>query len=376
MTSSTSQAASPGPSHARRTRGRLADGREIIWYDARGSAPRTPAADTRPLPPHEVSSQMRLDVLTGQWITIAAQRQSRTFMPDASQCPLCPSRPGHLSEVPSAEYQVVAFENRFPSLAQQIVGVEPLDDGVSQVRPATGRCEVLCFTSDHDGSFTDLTPAQARLVVDAWADRTAELSALEHIEHVFCFENRGKDIGVTLQHPHGQIYAYPFVPPQAATEMAQAAAHRERTGRHLMADVLDRELRDGTRIVARNEHWVAFVPFAARWPIEVHVVPLTRHADLTTLDDAERDAFAELYLQVLRRCDGLYPTPLPYVAAWNQAPVHSHRQDAWLHLKLFSIRRGADRLKYLAGSETGMGAFIGDVLPEEQAARLRAVELG
>lgn len=356
-----------------RTAARLADDREIIWFDLDGSPPRTATPDSRDLPTTVASSQLRLDVLTGEWIAMASHRQTRTFMPPADQCPLCPSRDGRQSEIPSSEYQVVAFENRFPSLSMRVEGIDTVEEGMARVRPGIGRCEVVCFSADHDGSFAALSLEQARLVVDVWADRTTALGGIPGIELVFPFENRGPEIGVTLQHPHGQIYGYPFVPPRARTQLANARAHLERTGRNLFGDVLEHELTDGRRVVVASEHWVAFVPYAARWPMEVHLFPRRQVADLPGLDDAERDDLARVYLDVLGRFDRLYSTPMPYIAAWQQAPVHIDRDIAWLHLELFSVRRGEGRLKYLAGSESGMGAFIGDVLPEQQADRLRAV---
>jgi UDPglucose--hexose-1-phosphate uridylyltransferase len=232
---------------------------------------------------------------------------------------------------------------------------------------------VVCFTSDHTGSFAALSLEHARLVVDAWAHRTQALSQLDVVQQVFCFENRGQEIGVTLHHPHGQIYAYPFVPPTSARMLAAARRHREQTGDDLFAEVLAAELRAGTRVVWQSEHWAAFVPAAARWPVEVHLYPRRQVPDLAALDDAERDDLAASYLQLLRGLDGLFGVPLPYIAGWYQAPVREHRDLAWLHLRLFSIRRAPDKLKYLAGSESGMGAFINDITPEDMAARLRDV---
>lgn len=356
-----------------RTAGHLADGREIVWFDVDGSPEREAVADRRDLARTIASSQMRHDPLTGEWIAMASHRQTRTFMPPADECPLCPSRDGRQSEIPSTEYQAVAFENRFPSFATHVEGVESADDGIFSVRPAVGRCEVVCFSSNHDGSFAGLTPAQARLVVDVWADRTAALSHTPGVEQVFPFENRGAEIGVTLQHPHGQIYGYPFVPPRARTELDRARAHRETTGRNLFGDIVEQELADGSRVVVDSEHWVAFVPYAARWPMEVHFFPKVQVPDLPSLGEAERDDFVRVYLDVLGRFDRLYSTPMPYIAGWQQSPVNTDRDLAWLHLELFSVRRGEGRLKYLAGSESAMGAFVGDVLPEQQAQRLREV---
>jgi UDPglucose--hexose-1-phosphate uridylyltransferase len=332
----------------RRTAARLADGREIIYFDHDGAAPRV-LDDPRELPPRPTGSELRYDPLVDEWVAIASHRQTRTHLPATADCPLCPSRDGRHTEIPSADYDVVVFENRFPALAGP-----------------SGRCEVVCFTSDHTASFASLTPAHARLVIDAWADRTAELGALPGVEQVYCFENRGEEIGVTLHHPHGQVYAYPFITPRTRQMLGVV---RARPG--VFASVLEAE-RAGPRVVCSSEHWTAFVPEAARWPVEVRVFPHRKVPDLPALDAAERDDLAGVYLDVLRRMDRLYGAPLPYIAAWHQAPARADRELWWLHLQLFSIRRAPGRLKYLAGTEAGMGAFSNDVLPEGIAARLRA----
>ncbi|MFE3828932.1 galactose-1-phosphate uridylyltransferase [Streptomyces sp. NPDC059092] len=343
----------------KKTSNRLADGREIVYYDSRDDAVRdTP--DRRPLGPVATTSEVRHDPLLGDAVAIASHRQGRTYHPPADECPLCPSQGGRLSEIPEPEYDVAVFENRFPSLAGD-----------------SGRCEVVCFTSDHDASFADLTDAQAALVLEAWTDRTAELAELPQVEQVFAFENRGAEIGVTLAHPHGQIYAYPFVTPRSALMLRSVAAHREATGRNLFDDLVEKEVTDGARIVLDGEHWVAFVPYAAHWPYEVHLHPKRRVPDLRALDDAARTEFPQMYLELLRRFDRIFgegEPPTPYIAAWHQAPFRAAgRDDFALHLELFTIRRTSGKLKFLAGSESGMSVFINDVPPEAAAERLREV---
>jgi UDPglucose--hexose-1-phosphate uridylyltransferase len=378
-----------------RTSGTLADGREIFFFD------RKPVdrdiADARDLPPISTSSELRHDPLLDEWVTMASHRQGRTHLPPADQCPLCPSRAGRLSEIPADDYDVVVFENRFPSLAlasaersasadapANVLATGAVPDPAARFvphqgsalvprRPGHGRCEVVCFTSDHDASFAELSVESARLVVDAWIDRTRELSALPSVKQVFCFENRGREIGVTLSHPHGQICAYPFVTPRTDRMLTVAKRHADRTGRNLFADVLAEERVDGSRIVLASDLWTAFVPAAARWPVEVHLYPNRHVPDLPSLTETECDDLVRQYLGVLRRLDALYDMPLPYIAAWHQAPVHGDRDLAYLHLQVFSTRRAPDKLKYLAGSESAMGAFITDVLPEDVAARLREV---
>jgi UDPglucose--hexose-1-phosphate uridylyltransferase len=404
-----------------KTSTRLADGRELIYYDRlpshRGDYP-----DLRTLPRQTSSSRARYDPLTGEWVIIASHRQDRSFQPSAADCPLCPSRDGHLTEVPAPDYDVVVFQNRFPALtgalaslsaltgtlapasaltaaATGTVGAIEAPDGLSPgalptvpaarmagtahpPRPSSsvlrsiageGRCEVICFSSDHDLSFADLTDDQARLVLDVWIDRTRELAAYPGIEQVFCFENRGPEIGVTQTHPHGQIYGYPFATPRTNRMLDMSTSYRRRFGRNVFDDLLAAERADGSRIVAQNAHWVAFVPYAARWPYEVHLYPTRRHADLTGLDESERATFPAIYLDLLRRFDRLFDTPAPYIAAWHQAPAHDGGRDFALHLELFTNRRSSGKLKYLAGSEAGMDVFANDIAPEQAAKRLRTL---
>jgi UDPglucose--hexose-1-phosphate uridylyltransferase len=354
----------------KKTSTRLADGRELIYYDSRDDAVRE-SIDHRPLDPISTTSEIRRDPLLGDSVAIASHRQGRTYHPPADECPLCPSEDGRLSEIPDSSYDVAVFENRFPSLAGD-----------------AGRCEVVCFTSDHDSSFADLTPQQAGLVLDAWTDRTAELSHLPSVEQVFCFENRGAEIGVTLGHPHGQIYAYPFVTPRTSLMLASLAAHKEATGHNLFDDIVADELA-GERVVLDAEHWVAFVPHAAHWPYEVHLYPKRRVPDLLGLDEAARTEFPQVYLELLKRFDRIFgegeggteaEALTPYIAAWHQAPFGAleghdgvNRDDFALHLELFTIRRTSGKLKFLAGSESGMSVFINDVPPEAAAQRLREV---
>jgi UDPglucose--hexose-1-phosphate uridylyltransferase len=356
------------------TRVKLADGRDLLFFVLPGHRP-APVEDRRPLPQLDPDqSQLRFDRSTGQWVIVAALRQDRTYKPPPDQCPLCPGPTGLTSEVPAPDYDVVVFENRFPSLsgAGETTPARAGDGFVSA--PAFGRCEVICFSSDHTGSFAELEPVHARLVVEAWRHRTADLIAAPGIEQVFCFENRGEEIGVTRTHPHGQIYGYPYLTPRTAAMLGQAREHRKRHGSNLFGDLLACEVADGSRIVARTEKFTAFVPFAARWPVEVHIYPNRFVHNLIELDEDELDEFAQVYRDVLGRFDRMYSTPLPYISALHQFADTDAQADGYFHVELMSIRRGATKLKYLAASESAMDAFISDVTPESVAQRLR--ELG
>jgi UDPglucose--hexose-1-phosphate uridylyltransferase len=358
------------------TRWNLADGRELLFFALPGHVP-APVPDRRPLPRRDPGpSQLRFDESTGQWVIIAALRQDRTYKPPAEACPLCPGPTGLTSEVPAPGYDVVVFENRFPSLSgsEAVSPATPAAGSGFVTAPGSGRCEVICFSARHGGSFAELEPAHARLVVEAWRHRTAELLTRPAIAQVFCFENRGEEIGVTLTHPHGQIYSYPYLTPRTATMLHQAEQHRKRHGGNLFADLLSREVADGSRVVARTGLFTAFVPFAARWPVEVHIYPNRLVHNLIELNDTELDDFTQLYCDVLRRFDRMYATPLPYISALHQFDDTDTQREGYFHVELMSIKRSADKLKYLAAAESAMDAFISDVTPEAVAARLR--ELG
>ncbi|MEN2740262.1 galactose-1-phosphate uridylyltransferase [Microbacterium sp. X-17] len=365
---------------------RLSDGRELVYYDDPDtSLGPDRAVDTRVLDPRPATATMRQDILTGDWISVAAARQNRAFLPPAERDPLAPQSPTNPSEIPS-DYDVAVFENRSPSFGPALAAASgevpacanaPRGDddlaqlGLGRTRSSIGRCEVVCFSPEPSGSFGTQSATRARTVIEAWADRTAVLSALPGVEQVFPFENRGEAIGVTLHHPHGQIYAYPYVTPRT-TRLLDSI---DRTAPDLFARILEFE-QAGPRVVLRGEHWTAFVPFAARWPIEVHLMPHRHVPDFAALDTDERDELAPLYLRLLRGVDALYDSPTPYIAAWHQAPVRAGRDTVRLTMQLTSPRRAADKLKYLAGSEAAMGAWIADIPPEEAADRLRAAVEG
>lgn len=349
---------------------RLSDGRELIYFDdADTTLPPDRKADARPPEPRPGVPELRLDPLTGEWISVATARQDRAFLPSGDLDPLAPAAPGRPAEIPDA-YDVAVFENRSPSYGPDLSpsGAGPVDDGIAlgRSRPGYGRCEVVCFDPRPDASWADFGDSRARTIVEAWADRTEALSKLPGVGQVFVFENRGADIGVTLPHPHGQVYAYPFVTPRTRRLLRSIGEY----GPDLMADILAFE-RKSERVLIEGEHFTVFVPFAARWPVEVHMLPHRHVPDLAAATGDERDEIARLYRRIVRAADLLYDTPTAYVGAWHQAPVGEGRDTVRLMLQVTSPRRAAGKLKYLAGSETGMGAFIGDIAPEDSAERIR-----
>ena len=238
-----------------------ADGRYLVYYRFDGEAV-TPAGEPsvpeRGLArPAGEAPQMRWNPVLRQWIVVAAHRQERTFLPARESCPLCPTRdPDFPTEIPEPDFDVVAFENRFPSFVDAGQGAGSEGDLYAS-RPAQGRCEVVVYTPEHSSSLADQSVRQVHKVVEVWADRYSELGALEDVKCVFVFENRGEEVGVTLHHPHCQIYALPVVPPIVERELASSRAHRERTGGCLFCQILEREAADGGRLVLASASHVA-----------------------------------------------------------------------------------------------------------------------
>jgi UDPglucose--hexose-1-phosphate uridylyltransferase len=347
------------------------DGRSLTLYSQRpiGTYAAAPSPDSESTHPNP---HLRWHALRGEWVTYAAFRQNRPFLPPPEYNPLAVSiDPANPTELPTGDYQVAVFDNRFPSLALDAVAVP--QPGIDSA-PATGLCEVVVFTQDPKAALHSLGTGRIELLLEVWADRTARAAATGKIQYVMPFENRGAEVGVTLHHPHGQIYSYPLVPPVPARMLANEAAYLAEHGSTLLGDMAAAELADGRRVIYSNEHAVAFVPVCARYPYEVWVMPtapVTRFADL---DAAQRRGLALATRAVLLKYEGLWQRPFPYLMVWYQAPTDGRpHPETQLHAQFYPPYRTRDRLKYLAGTEIGAGLFAMDVLPEDKAAELRAV---
>ncbi|HYZ14907.1 MAG TPA: galactose-1-phosphate uridylyltransferase [Candidatus Acidoferrum sp.] len=315
-------------------------------------------------------SELRWHPLLGEWVVTATDRQDRTYFPAVEACPLCPTKRGEVpTEVPLETYDVVVFENRFPSFQRHPPAPAVAGNALEPVAPARGACEVVLFTPRHDATLAELSVRRIEHVVRVLRDRTRALFARAEIETVFPFENKGAATGVTLSHPHGQIYAYPFVPPVFARELARASAYRDAHGGCLFCAVRDREVEDGRRLIAREDGWLAYIPFFARYPYETHLITERCMRTLLELDDREVRALARLLKRVLVGFDALFGISFPYVMAIRQGP--KGEAPYHLHVAFSPPMRSAERLKYLAGSELGAGTYINDTLAEEKAAELR-----
>lgn len=285
----------------------------------------------------------------------------------AGDCPFCPGS-GRVPE----DYDVYIYANDFPAFS--IPPPEPsiLGDDLYRVERSRGKCDIVLYHPDHNTSLPQLSLDHLTRLVRLWRRRFTELKAIPGIRYVLIFENKGDVIGVTMPHPHGQIYALPFIPPRVDREL-EAARHRYRRRRRcVFCEILQKERRDGRRLVAENRAFTAFVPFYARWPYEVHIFSRRHLGTLDQFRPAEERALAEMLKWVTLKYDNLFQFSLPYMMLMHQAPVRGKAPYFHFHVEFYPPHRSRDKLKYLASVETGGGVFLNDSLAEEKAGELRA----
>jgi UDPglucose--hexose-1-phosphate uridylyltransferase len=312
--------------------------------------------------------------LRDEWVTYAAYRQDRTFLPPPEYNPFAATvSPDNPTEVPEGDWDIAVFDNRFPSLDLRANDAPEL---IVPTRPGKGKCEVVVFAQDPQSSLTALPLDHIELLIEVWAERTQVLGASDDIQYVLPFENRGAEVGVTLHHPHGQIYAYPLIPPVPARMQEAATRYHAQHGRGVLESLIADELRVGARILYQGEAAVAFVPVCARYPYEVWIAPIEHAATFGELSDAQRRDLARALKTVLLKYDGLWQRPFPYLMAWYQAPTDERAHPEWhLHAEFYPPYRTPTKLKYLAGTEIAAGLFAMDALPEDKARELQQVEV-
>lgn len=295
-------------------------------------------------------------------------------MPPPEYNPLAPTtNPDFPTELPQGQYDIAVFDNRFPSMTPV---AHDAPQTIVDTLPANGACEVVVFTQDPQASLGSLELSHVELLFQVWGDRTRILAEQPQIQYVLPFENRGVEVGVTLHHPHGQIYAYPFVPPVPARMAECQQRYYEAHGQSLLPNLIKDEIADDQRVLYRDAETIAFVPVCARYPYEVWIAPIQPTATFIDLTVVQRQSLARALKTVALKFDGLWNRPFPYLMAWFQAPLDGQPHPEFqLHAECYPPYRTRDRLKYLAGTELAAGMFANDALPEEKAKELQAVEV-
>lgn len=351
------------------------DGRKLALYSLKPIADDIVATN----PPHDPvtgRSHMRWNPIRGEWVAYASHRQNRTFLPPKEYSPLMVTKSADFpTELPAGDYQVAVFENLFPSFALNAEDV-PTPTFAVETKPGYGVCEVVVFSQDPDTSLSEMSVEEVTLVLEVLADRMKVIGEVSGINYILPFENRGVEVGVTLHHPHGQIYSYPVVPPLVARMVEMQTAHFESHGRTLISDFVADEEKDGRRMIASEGEMRSFVPVCARYPYETWIAPGKPVRWLYELSSSEIRDLAVVLKTTLMKYDAMWSKPFPYLLALFQAPTDGGAHPGChLHFQTFPPLRTRDRLKYLAGTELAAGLFINDSLPEEKAAELRAVQV-
>lgn len=326
----------------------------------------------------------RLNPLSGDWVLVSPHRARRPWQGQLEavapaerlaydpSCYLCPGNARAGGARNPAYAGTVVFDNDFAALRPDAPTLPANEAGLLVARSEPGVCRVVCFSPRHDLSLSDMAPGAVRSVVDVWAEQYAELGARQDIGHVQIFENRGEAMGCSNPHPHGQIWAQHTVPTAVAREAERQGAHFDRHGRTLLGDYLALEEQHAERIVVANDAFVALVPYWAVWPFETMIVSRRPARDLTTLDEAERDALAGVLQRLTRRYDRLFGVSFPYSAGVHQAPTDGQPHPEWhLHLHFYPpLLRSATVRKFMVGYEL-LAEAQRDITPEASAARLR-----
>ena len=365
-----------------KTRVRMDDGRTLTYYDfaPQGQTPpyfiqHQAAAQAEPPTGHRIlphAPEMRWNATLGEWTVYAAHRMNRPQLPSKDACPLCPG----ILELP-LPYQVAVFENRAPSMAYipEAVQFPEAKSVFEMTAPARGRCDLVVYSQEHDSKLASMPVNDVSCLVEAWRDRYAEIVAQPDIRFVSIFENKGRDAGMTLDHPHGQIYAFSFLPPTMQKQWEQTVALSHGPG--LWQGVIEKELRDGSRIIAESDGFLAAQPFFARYPYEVHIwAKRAGVCSLLEMTPDERRQLAGMLKSLVTRYENLwpnnaigFPTLMLMYQLSNLPGVENYR----FHIEFLPLQRSPEKLKYRAGIESGPGTFLNDALPETQAAELRAV---
>lgn len=309
-------------------------------------------------------STIRWNPMLGEWVIVTPKRAERPFQDSSIECPFCPNR-----EETGQGWDVLTLDNKYSAL-DPTVGVLPLDEQYVMEAPAHGYCKVIVLSPDHNEQLEQMNDLQLERVFREYFRVFKELDRERGIEYVFEFENRGRSIGVSLDHPHAQVYALPFIPAKIGCELKQFQQNWEQEKKCLVCEILEDELKSETsRIINETTNFVSLVPFFARLPYEVHIYPKSHVGSLLELEDVLLE-LGKTVQDTIRRYSQVFDE-MAYVMAFHTRPSNGQHPFWHFHIELYPPWRSRSQLKYLAGLETGTGTYTNDSSPEEIATELR-----
>lgn len=314
-------------------------------------------------------AELRYNPILKDWTMVASHRQARPQMP-ADWCPFCPGS----GKVPDGGYSVLRYPNDFPALSADPPEPDDVATDIFKVKPSYGHCEVILYSDAHTASLKELSDGHVHELSRLWQKVFNDLSADEKVKYVFIFENRGEVVGVTMPHPHGQVYGYPYIPKRMEQEAESAREHYVETGKSLFAALLAEEKRDGRRIIFENEYFTVYVPFFSPVTYGIWVSANREVPHLGAMSDGELKVLGETVRDCSGMYDSLFDREFPYMMCMHNAPVNSGDVDRYwqFHIEFIPPMRGPDKQQFFASSESGAGAFCNPNRPEEKAEELRA----
>ena len=312
-------------------------------------------------------AELRFNPLTKDWVMIASHRQNRPQMPK-DWCPFCPGS----GKVPD-HFDVYEYDNDFPALSQNPPVPDDVETNIYKTKPAYGKCEVILYSPQHTVTLPELSTDHVRKLVDLWCERYEAMKADEKIKYVFIFENRGDVVGVTMPHPHGQIYGYSFIPKKIELEVNSSKEHFEKTGHCLFFFMLKDEYAAKDRIIFENDDFVVFLPFYSAYPYGINIASKAHKHSIAEFTDSERTNLAKAVREAAGTLDNLFGYTFPYMMCIQQSPVNSGdmSQFCHFHIEFYPPMRSADKQKFNASSETGAWAHCNPTAPEQKAEELR-----
>lgn len=313
--------------------------------------------------------ELRWNPVLESWVMVSAKRAGRPFLPK-DHCPFCPGS-GKTPE----NYDVYLYPNDFPHLRKDPSAPAIENDELLRVERAFGECDVVLYSPEHTGSIKDLSAEHGRKLFDLWRDRYVAMRERDDVKYVLIFENKGEVIGVTIHHPHGQIYSFPYIPTRPARELDSSRRYwQAHEGACLFCEIAGKELAFERRIVWQSENFVAYLPTFAEYPYEIHIYSKRHFGSLADMTDAEAGDFMRGLQRQVRVYDELFGFELPFIMGFHQEPVDGGDYPHYhFHVEFYPLHRAADRLKYNAGTETAGGAFTNPTAPEDCAAQLREI---
>ncbi len=311
-------------------------------------------------------AELRWHPLTKDWVMIASHRQGRPQMPK-DWCPFCPSG----GKVP--DYDVMMYPNDFPALSPNPPEADPVATDFFKTAPSYGKCEVILYSPEHTITLPELPVTHLRRLVDLWTERFIAISEDDRVKYVFIFENRGDVVGVTMPHPHGQIYGYPWIPKKIELELDSAREYHAGQGECIFCRMIREEHEQKERVIFENEHFSVVLPFFTEYPYGVYIYAKRHIQNLTQMTDAEKTSLAVTLRETVGTLDSLFDKPFPYMMCMHQNPVNSgdFSEDYHFHIEFFPPMRSGDKQKFNASSETGVWAHCNPTAPEEKAVELR-----